>query len=59
VRISAKVDHALRASIELAVVAPEQIKGERLAAAQSIPHEFLENILVDLRNKAWCGSVLP
>jgi Rrf2 family protein len=50
VRISAKVDYALRASIELAAVAPEQIKGERLAAAQSIPHKFLENILADLRN---------
>ena len=26
------------------------MKGERLAAAQSIPHKFLENILADLRN---------
>jgi len=50
VRISAKVDYALRAMIELAATAPEQIKGERLAAAQSIPHKFLENILADLRN---------
>ncbi len=49
-RISAKVDYALRASIELAVVFPAQMKGERLAAAQSIPHKFLENILADLRN---------
>ncbi len=36
--------------IELAATAPKQIKGERLAAAQSIPHKFLENILADLRN---------
>ena len=49
-RISAKVDYALRATIELATVAPEQIKGERLAAAQAIPHKFLENILADLRH---------
>ena len=49
-RISAKVDYALRATIELAAVAPEQIKGERLAAAQGIPHKFLENILADLRH---------
>ncbi len=49
-RISAKVDYALRATIELAVAAPAQVKGERLAAAQSIPHKFLENILADLRN---------
>jgi Rrf2 family protein len=50
VRVSAKVDYALRATIELAAAAPEQVKGERLAAAQSIPHKFLENILADLRN---------
>jgi len=50
VRVSAKVDYALRATIELAAAAPEQVKGERLAAAQAIPQKFLENILADLRN---------
>jgi Rrf2 family protein len=55
-RISAKVDYALRATIELATVAPEQIKGERLAAAQGIPHKFLENILADLRNGGLVAS---
>jgi len=50
VRVSAKVDYALRATIELAAAAPGQVKGERLAAAQAIPHKFLENILADLRN---------
>jgi Rrf2 family protein len=50
VRVSAKVDYALRATIELAAAAPGQVKGERLAAVQSIPHKFLENILADLRN---------
>ena len=49
-RVSAKVDYALRATIELAAAAPEQVKGERLATAQAIPQKFLENILADLRN---------
>lgn len=49
-RVSAKVDYALRAAIELAAVAPGQMKGEALATAQAIPHKFLENILADLRN---------
>jgi Rrf2 family protein len=50
VRVSAKVDYALRAMIELAAAAPDQVKGERLATAQEIPQKFLENILVDLRH---------
>jgi Rrf2 family protein len=56
VRISAKVDYALRAMIELAAAAPDQIKGERLAAAQAIPQKFLENILADLRNSGLVAS---
>lgn len=55
-RVSAKVDYALRASIELASVAPAQVKGERLAAAQAIPHKFLESILVDLRHGGLVAS---
>ena len=55
-RISAKVDYALRAMIELAAAAPNQIKGERLAESQSIPHKFLENILADLRNGGLVAS---
>ena len=55
-RVSAKVDYALRATIELAAAAPEQVKGERLAAAQAIPQKFLENILVDLRNGGLVAS---
>jgi Rrf2 family protein len=55
-RISAKVDYALRAAIELAAVAPAQLKGEQLAAAQSIPHKFLENILADMRNGGLVAS---
>jgi Rrf2 family protein len=56
VRVSAKVDYALRAAIELAVAAPEQVKGERLSTAQAIPHKFLENILVDLRHAGLVAS---
>lgn len=50
-RVSAKVDYALRAMIELAVAEGEQqpVKGDRLAQAQAIPLKFLENILGDLR----------
>ena len=51
VRISAKVDYALRAVVELAASGSDHpIKGERIAQAQEIPLKFLENILVDLRH---------
>jgi Rrf2 family protein len=56
VRVSAKVDYALRAMIELAAVAPEQVKGERLSAMQEIPQKFLESILVDLRHAGLVAS---
>jgi Rrf2 family protein len=51
-RISAKADYAVRAAAELAAAFPEgrPVKGEQLAAAQSIPPKFLENILADLRH---------
>jgi Rrf2 family protein len=49
VRVSAKVDYALRAMLELAV-ADGLVKSERVAAAQDIPQKFLENILLDLRH---------
>jgi Rrf2 family protein len=48
-RVSAKVDYALRAVIELAAAGDGPIKGERIAQAQEIPLKFLENILGDLR----------
>jgi Rrf2 family protein len=51
VRVSAKVDYALRASAELAAAAGEgPVKGDRLAHAQEIPLKFLENILLDLKH---------
>jgi len=50
-RVSAKVDYAVRASAELAAAAGEgPQKGERIAQAQEIPLKFLENILLDLKH---------
>ena len=50
-RISAKVDYAVRAAVQLAAAtdAGRATKGEAIAQAQSIPLKFLENILGDLR----------
>lgn len=50
-RISAKVDYALRAAAELASAAGEgPVKGDQIAQAQGIPLKFLENILLELRH---------
>ena len=50
-RISAKVDYALRAAIELAAAEDAvPLKSERIAAAQDVPLRFLENILAELRH---------
>lgn len=54
-RVSAKVDYALRAMLELAA-AGELLKGERVATAQDIPQRFLENILLDLRHAGLVAS---
>jgi Rrf2 family protein len=48
-RVSAKVDYALRALAELAASPAATVKAERLANAQEIPLKFLENILLELR----------
>ena len=48
-RVSAKVDYALRALAELAAAPPGPVTAERLATAQGIPLKFLENILLELR----------
>jgi len=51
VRVSAKVDYAVRAAIELAAAEPGRpIKGDRIAQAQGVPLKFLENILTELRH---------
>jgi len=50
-RISAKVDYAVRAAAELAAVADDRpVKAERVATAQGIPLNFLENIMGELRH---------
>lgn len=50
-RISAKVDYALRASVELASRGGENrlVTSEEISDAQAIPHAFLTNILQSLR----------
>jgi Rrf2 family protein len=50
-RISAKADYAVRAAIVLAT-SPDgrPVKAERIATAQAIPLNFLENILGELRH---------
>jgi Rrf2 family protein len=49
-RISAKADYAIRAVIELAAgPSGASLSAREIAAAQEIPHNFLENILAELR----------
>jgi Rrf2 family protein len=55
VRVSAKADYAIRAAVELAA-GDGPVKGERIAQAQEIPSNFLENILSDLRNAGIVAS---
>jgi Rrf2 family protein len=50
VRVSAKVDYAVRAAAELAAAKEGPIKGERLAESQDIPLQFLEHILLELKH---------
>jgi Rrf2 family protein len=52
VRVTAKVDYAVRAATMLATSASAgegPVKGERIATAQDIPVKYLENILSELR----------
>src|SRR3954451_691947 len=55
-RISAKVDYAVRASLELAAAGGDPIKGEAIADAQDIPLKFLENILGELKHTGIVSS---
>jgi Rrf2 family protein len=54
-RVSAKVDYALRAMCELAA-ADGLVKAERIATAQGVPQKFLENILLELRRAELVAS---
>jgi Rrf2 family protein len=50
-RISAKADYAVRAAVELAATdGTKPVKAQRIATAQGIPLNFLENILGELRH---------
>jgi Rrf2 family protein len=50
-RVSAKVDYAVRAGVELAAAAGSgPVKGDRIARSQQIPLKFLENILLELKH---------
>ncbi len=55
-RITAKVDYAVRAAVELAAASDGPTKGDQLAERQSIPPKFLENILADLRRAGLVAS---
>lgn len=50
-KISAKVDYALRAAVELAAHEGDEkpVTAEEISEAQGIPHAFLNNILQSLR----------
>jgi Rrf2 family protein len=54
-RVSAKVDYAIRAMAELAA-APGLVTAEQLASAQGIPPKFLESILSQLRSGGLVSS---
>ena len=55
-RITARVDYAVRAALELASVAPGALTAERIATAQSIPSRFLQTILSDLQHARLVNS---
>jgi Rrf2 family protein len=50
VRITARVDYAVRAALELAAAAPGALTCDRIATAQDIPNRFLQAILGDLQH---------
>jgi Rrf2 family protein len=57
VRITAKVDYAVRAAIELAAAdRSSPVKGNDIAVAQEIPVNFLENILAELKRSGIVSS---
>ncbi|MDP9189628.1 MAG: Rrf2 family transcriptional regulator [Actinomycetota bacterium] len=55
-RISAKVDYAVRAALELAGAGDDPVKGDQISEAQGIPLKFLENILGELKHSGIVAS---
>jgi len=49
-RITARVDYAVRAAVELAAAAPGALTCAEIATAQDIPSRFLQSILGDLQH---------
>jgi Rrf2 family protein len=49
-RITARVDYAVRAACELAAAAPGALTCDKIATAQDIPSRFLQSILGDLQH---------
>lgn len=60
-QISAKVDYAVRAALELALLQEEEsnsvMTAESISVAQDIPLKFLEGILRDLRRAGYIATV--
>src|SRR4051812_3071433 len=56
VRITARVDYAIRAALELAAAAPGTLTADRIATAQGIPSRFLQAILRDLQHARLISS---
>lgn len=55
-RITAKVDYAVRAMTEMGAASGGFLKGEVIARSQGVPAKFLENILADLRRSGLVAS---
>lgn len=59
-RVSSRVDYAVRAAVELSLRSPDRASGtttgEQLATAQGIPTKYLEAILGGLRRAGIVGS---
>lgn len=55
-RITAKVDYAVRAACELAANDGGPVKGDQIGTAQGIPVKFLENILAEMRRSGLVAS---
>lgn len=55
-RISARVDYAVRALAELAAAGAGPVKGDAIATRQGVSVNFLENILADLRRAGLVAS---
>ncbi|WP_430335273.1 RrF2 family transcriptional regulator [Rhodococcus sp. ACT016] len=54
--ITARVDCAVRALVELAAADGQLVKADALSSAQSIPYKFLEAVLADLRRGGLVSS---